>query len=212
LPRNPGPRRKRGTDPHSKFAGLGAVRPAFEVTRYFPPIVVWSRRSKVTLGPAGGETESERVRGQQTSRGIKRGPVDLSRRPAARTRGRAKAGKSDESPTAADARRCGERCWWRTSRCGHESDGRPVRLRAGVPRCQEAVVDDVSARSRGTRARGVCGEVAIAIHATPAGPTGATLSRPREREVPAVAGLVGGRERRGSNPRPAARRAPLCCG
>src|ERR1700730_5761692 len=40
FPRNPGLCRIRGTDPLSKFAGLGVARPALEETRYFPPIVV----------------------------------------------------------------------------------------------------------------------------------------------------------------------------
>lgn len=55
--RNSGLAGKRGTDPRSKFAGPGAARPAFEITRYFPPIVVGDRRADVTLGPAGGESQ-----------------------------------------------------------------------------------------------------------------------------------------------------------
>ena len=56
-PRKWGTIDKRGTDPLSKIAGLGAARSAFEATRYFPPILVGDRRADVTLGPAGGDEQ-----------------------------------------------------------------------------------------------------------------------------------------------------------
>jgi hypothetical protein len=42
----------------SKIAGLSAARPAFDETRYSPPIVVGHRRPEVTPGPAGGDEQA----------------------------------------------------------------------------------------------------------------------------------------------------------
>lgn len=92
-PRNPGPGRKRRTDLYSKFAGRRARRPAFEITRYFPLLVVGDRRSTFTLGPGGGDTEGSfrgvfwrrrchsRAGGSDTGR---RCSVGMATRPASR--------------------------------------------------------------------------------------------------------------------------------
>jgi len=58
IQRNPGLCPKRGTDPPSKFAGLGEARPASGETRYFSPVVVRDRRAEVTLGPQVATSET----------------------------------------------------------------------------------------------------------------------------------------------------------
>jgi hypothetical protein len=74
-PLKPGLCRKPGTDPLSKFAVQGVERPAFGLTGYLSSIVVGARQAEVTLDPGGGELQGTSGFRQETSRGVKAGPL-----------------------------------------------------------------------------------------------------------------------------------------
>jgi hypothetical protein len=57
VPRNPGLGRNRGTDPHSKFAGPSAARPAFANSRVLSTDREDEERSEPDERPGDGENQ-----------------------------------------------------------------------------------------------------------------------------------------------------------